>query len=80
MKNEKWKYHIRIEGLEGYYYIEDNTLIYNYDDDLQCKDECNECQVSDLTDLTIYQYEDLVSKLNKHYPEYAIDYLEGRFI
>ena len=71
---------IRINNIEGYYLVEDNILIYNYDDDLQCRDECNECQVSDLTELKIYQYEDLVSKLNKHYPEYAIDYLEGRFI
>ena len=71
---------IKIEGIEGYYLVEDNILIYNYDDDLQCRDECNECQVSDLTELKIYQYEDLVSKLNKHYPKYAIDYLEGRFI
>ena len=71
---------IKIQGIEGYYIVEDSTLIYNYDDDLQCRDECNECEVEDLTDLTIYQYEQLVSKLNKHYPEYPINFLEGRFI
>ena len=36
--------------------------------------------VEDLTCLYIYQYEQLVSKLNKHYPKYPINYLEGRFI
>ncbi len=83
---------IRINGVEGYYYVEDNTLIYNYEsiplkDVLENKTiksvsdiEFNECQVSDLNDLTIYQYNKLVSELNKHYPKYAIDYLEGRFI
>ena len=83
---------IRINGVEGYYYVEDNTLIYNYEsiplkDVLENKTiksvsdiEFNECQVSDLCDLTIYQYNELVSKLNKYYPEYVIEYLEGRFI
>ena len=83
---------IRINGVEGYYYVEDNTLIYNYEsiplkDVLENKTiksvsdiEFNECQVSDLNDFTICQYNKLVSELNKHHPKYAIDYLEGRFI
>ena len=65
---------IRINGIEGYYYIEDNYLCYS------CNDLQEDIEISDLSDLTIYQYNELVSKLNKHYPEYAIDYLEGRFI
>ena len=61
---------IRITGIEGYYYIEDNALIYN-SDDLQ-----EEVEVSDLTELKIWQYNELNNKLEKHY-NYN---LEGRFI
>jgi hypothetical protein len=68
---------IKISNIEGFYYVDDNTLIYRYPNYYS---EINECQVSDLCDLTIYQYNELVSKLNKYYPEYAIEYLEGRFI
>ena len=65
---------IRIEGIEGYYYVEDNYLCY-YCDDLQ-----DDIEVSDLCDLTIYEYNELVDELNKHYPNYPIERLEGRFI
>ena len=37
-------------------------------------------QVEDLTDLTVYEYNELVEKLNKAFPEYPIEYLEGRFV
>ena len=43
-----------------------------------CRD--NWCQVEDLTDLTTYEYNELVDKLNKHYPDYPIEHLEGRFV
>ena len=65
---------IKIEGIEGYYYVEDNYLCHscnNYEDDVL---------VEDLTCLYVYQYNELVEKLNKHYPKYPIDFLEGRFI
>ena len=67
---------IRITGIEGYYYIEDNALIYN-SDDLQ-----EEVEVSDLTDLTIYQYNELVKNIWVYFPEVdeMWDRLEGRFI
>jgi len=70
---------IRINGIEGYYYVmasytEGNTLIYN-SHNLQ-----EEVEVSDLTDLTIYQYNELVKKLWAYYPNYNIEKLEGRFI
>ena len=83
---------IKITGIEGYYYVEDDTLIYNYEsiplkDVLENKTiksvsdiEFNECEVSDLSNLIIYQYNELVEKLNKYYPNYPIEYLEGRFI
>ncbi len=69
---------IKIHCLEGYYYIEDNCLIYCYDD-YRLKDYA-ECDVSDLCDLTISQYNELVTKLNKYYPNYNINKLEGKFI
>tara|TARA_R110000824_G_scaffold10325_1_gene45712 strand:- start:240 stop:542 length:303 start_codon:yes stop_codon:yes gene_type:complete len=36
--------------------------------------------VEDLTDFTVYEYNELVEKLNTHYPDYPIEYLEGRFV
>ena len=66
---------IRIEGINGHYIVKNNELIYNYG-----YYERNEVVVSDLCDLTIYQYNELVDQLYIHYPDYTIDYLEGRFI
>jgi len=40
----------------------------------------NWVDVSDLTDFTVCEYNDLVSELNKHYPDYLIKHLEGRFV
>ena len=36
--------------------------------------------VTDLTELRVWEYNELVDKLNKHYPDYPIEYLEGRFV
>ena len=36
--------------------------------------------VEDLTELRVWEYNELVDKLNKHYPDYPIEYLEGRFV
>ena len=53
---------------------------------LNCRAICidgtrdNWCQVSDLTDFTVGEYNNLVAKLNEHYPYYPIDYLDGRFV
>ena len=53
---------------------------------LECRATCvdgvkdNWVQVSDLTDFTVGEYNSLVEKLNKHYPKYPIEYLEGRFV
>ena len=81
---------IRITGIEGYYYIEEDTLIYNTGEisvkkllsikkNLSIDDVeklVNEVEVSDLTELKISQYNELNNKLEKHY-NYN---LEGRFI
>ena len=61
---------IRITGIEGYYYVEDDCLIF------YCSDLQDDVQVSDLTELTIHQYNELNNKLEKHY-NYN---LNGRFI
>ena len=37
-------------------------------------------QVEDLTELRVWEYNKLVDELNKHYPDYPIEYLEGRFV
>ena len=65
---------IRIHCLDGYYYVEEGYLCYN------CKDLQEDAEVCDLSDLTISQYNELVEQLNKHYPDYAIECLTGRFI
>lgn len=48
----------------------------------QFKDGCydNWCQIEDLTELRVWEYNELVDKLQKHYPDYPIEYLEGRFV
>ena len=36
--------------------------------------------VTDLSEMKIYEYNELVDELQKHYPDYPIEYLEGRFV
>ena len=36
--------------------------------------------VTDLSELKVWEYNKLVDKLNKVFPEYPIEYLEGRFV
>ena len=64
---------IEIDFMEGWYYVEDDTLIYSCDD-------TDDVEVSDLTELKVWQYNQLVNRLLMHYPDYKIDKLEGRFI
>ena len=64
---------IEIDFMEGYYYVEDDTLIYSCD-------ETDDVEGSDLTELKVWQYNQLVNRLFMHYPDYNIDKLEGRFI
>ena len=37
-------------------------------------------QVEDLTELKVWEYNKLVDELQEHYPDYPIEYLEGRFV
>ena len=64
---------IKIDGIEGRYYVENNELLF-------VNDDIDECQVSDLTELKIWQYDRLVTELNEHYPNYPIKHLQGDFI
>ena len=43
-----------------------------------CKD--NWVQVEDFCDLTVCEYNDLVTQLHEVYPDYPIEHLEGRFV
>ena len=65
---------IKIDGIPGWYYVEEDTLIYS------CGDYADDVQVSDLTELKVWQYNELVNQLLVHYPDYDIDKLEGKFI
>ena len=53
---------------------------------LECRATCtdgtkdNWVQVDDLTDFTVGEYNSLVEELHKHYPDYPIELLEGRFV
>ena len=40
----------------------------------------NWVDVEDLTELKVWEYAELVIQLEKHYPDYPIEHLEGRFI
>ena len=37
-------------------------------------------QVEDLTELAVWEYNKLVDELEKRYPDYPIEHLEGRFV
>ena len=58
---------------EGQLYLESRQELTN-----GCKD--NWVQVEDLCDLTVWEYNELVSELNQWYPDYPIEHLEGRFV
>ena len=38
------------------------------------------CDVTDLSELKIWEYNKLVDELNRLYPDYPIEHLEGRFV
>ena len=67
----------RVSEWKGNQYLESRQKIqldtneYGYDDWIG---------VSDLTELTVFKYNALVEELHKHYPDYPIEYLEGRFV
>ena len=66
---------IEIEDLDDFYYkIEDNILYWSE----YGIEELNE--VEDLTELKVWQYQELVKQIKLLYPDYNIDYLIGKFI
>mgnify|MGYP005823682199 FL=1 len=66
---------IEIDDLDDFYYkIEDNILYWSE----YGIEELEE--VKDLTELKVWQYQELVYNIKKHYPDYNIEYLKGMFI
>ena len=66
---------IEIDDLDDFYYkIEDNVLYWS-EYGIEQLDE-----VEDLTELRIWQYQELVKQIKKHYTNYNIEYLKGKFI
>ena len=66
---------IEIDDLDDFYYkIEDNVLYWSE----YGIEELNE--VEDLTELKVWQYQELVKQIKQLYPDYNIDYLIGKFI
>jgi len=66
---------IEIDDLDDFYYkIEDNILYWSE----YGIEELNE--VEDLTELKVWQYQELVKQIKQLYPDYNIDYLIGKFI
>jgi|TARA_R100000654_G_scaffold26312_1_gene49914 hypothetical protein len=66
---------IEIDDLDDFYYkIEDNILYWSE----YGIEELN--QVEDLTELKVWQYQELVKQIKQLYPDYNIDYLIGKFI
>ena len=65
---------IKVHCLDGYYFVEDGYLCYN------CPDLQDDVEVSDLSDLTVAQYNELACQLLRFYPDFKILQLQGRFI
>jgi hypothetical protein len=66
---------IEIDDLDDFYYkIEDNILYWSEYGIEQLE------EVEDLTELKVWQYQDLVKQIKKHYSDYNIEYLKGKFI
>ena len=65
---------IKVHCLDGYYFVEDGYLCYS------CPDLQDDVEVSDLSDLTVAQYNELACQLLRFYPDFKILQLQGRFI
>ena len=46
----------------------------------KCLQDDEWSDVTDLTEMKVWEYNQLVDELQKHYPDYPIEYLEGRFV
>ena len=65
---------IKVHCLDGYYFVEDGYLCYS------CPDLQDDVEVTDLSDLTVAQYNELACQLLRFYPDFKILQLQGRFI
>ena len=74
---------ITISEMEYTVYEQGNTYKGLF---LCCRAKCidgtkdNWVDVTDLTELKIWEHAELVDELNKHYPDYPIERLESRFV
>ena len=66
---------IKISGIEGYFNMDDNVLLYSYNDN-----DTEDVQVSELTSMTVYQYNQLASSINEAYPNFSIKVLSKAYI
>ena len=66
---------IEIDDLDDFYYKIEHNILYWSEYGIE---ELNE--VEDLTELKVWQYQELVKQIKKLYPDYNIDYLIGKFI
>jgi hypothetical protein len=72
-----WEVQFRVSEWKGNQYLESRQKIYldfkeyEYDDWIT---------VSDLTELSVWEYNFLVEELNKYYPDFLISKLEGRYL
>ena len=77
------KHHvIKLNKEKSYRCVDCNVGLENNGYTLQYKwwqdDEWND--VTDLTELKVWEHAELVNALHKHYPDYPIEHLEGRFV
>ena len=72
---------IKVSGIDGYYYVNDDCLIYNYNynEDNQI-DDIDDVLVEDLTELKVWQYNQLIKKLNKYYLKRFQNYRKKQLI
>ena len=54
---------IKIDSMEGYYLVKDNTLLYIHTKEVGFKHLEVACEVEDLTELKVHEYNELVEKL-----------------
>ena len=71
---------IKVSDIEFYVSEWKGDLYLNSRQELADGSKDNWVQVEDLCDLTVCEYNDLVTQLHEVYPDYPIEHLEGRFV
>ena len=71
---------IKVSDIEFYVSEWKGDLYLNSRQELADGSKDNWVQVEDLTELRVWEYNQLVGRLNQEYPDYPIEHLEGRFV